>query len=207
MLAALRAGQSKYQLGDNDNLFDFTYVENVAHAHILAAYALLQTLQMFGDRQPLDNEKVDGEAFFVTNDSPVYFWDFARALWTMAGSLSAYPSSLSSSSRSVDTTTSTAASVTPRTDYRKDTWTIPRDLGLFIGGILEYAMWALGRTPTLTTQKVRYSCMTRYYSCEKSKRRLGYEPLVELDEGLRRTVEWFAEREREEGEKSGRRDR
>ena len=34
---------------------------------------------------PLDSEKVDGEAFMITNDSPVYFWDFPRMLWKAAG--------------------------------------------------------------------------------------------------------------------------
>lgn len=30
-------GKTHYQIGDNNNLFDWTYVENVAHAHLLAA--------------------------------------------------------------------------------------------------------------------------------------------------------------------------
>ena len=73
-----RTNKTGFQLGENKNLFDFTYVLNVAHAHLLAAYALLQTYKLA--TAPLDYEKVDGEAFFVTNDEPVYFWDFARAV-------------------------------------------------------------------------------------------------------------------------------
>lgn len=33
----LNTGRTKWQVGDNENLFDWTYVENVAHAHLLAA--------------------------------------------------------------------------------------------------------------------------------------------------------------------------
>jgi sterol-4alpha-carboxylate 3-dehydrogenase (decarboxylating) len=29
--------QTNFQIGDNTNMFDWTYVENVAHAHLLAA--------------------------------------------------------------------------------------------------------------------------------------------------------------------------
>ncbi|CEH19215.1 C-3 sterol dehydrogenase/3-beta-hydroxysteroid dehydrogenase and related dehydrogenases [Ceraceosorus bombacis] len=33
----LASGKTNFQLGDNKNLFDWTYVDNVAHAHLLAA--------------------------------------------------------------------------------------------------------------------------------------------------------------------------
>lgn len=35
-----KLGQSKFQIGDNNNLFDWTYVGNVADAHVLAAQKL-----------------------------------------------------------------------------------------------------------------------------------------------------------------------
>ncbi len=96
-----------FQLGSNENLFDFTYVLNVAHAHLLASFALLQTSKL--PTSPLDYEKVDGEAFFITNDQPVYFWDFARAVWKAAGSEKG-------------------------TEHM---WTMSKDVGMFIGGVLE----------------------------------------------------------------------
>ena len=37
----LKEGKSHFQVGDNTNLFDWTYVGNVAHAHILAADKLV----------------------------------------------------------------------------------------------------------------------------------------------------------------------
>lgn len=70
MLAPYYRGQTKFQIGDNTNLFDFTENTNVSHAHHLAAAALLTTLdrEEQGQSKPLDNEKVDGEAFFITSE-------------------------------------------------------------------------------------------------------------------------------------------
>ena len=160
-----------FQLGDNDNLFDFTYVENVAHGHILAARALLATAQL--KTQPLDYERVDGEAFFITNDSPVYFWDFARMVWKACGS-------------------------TLGTEH---VWVISKDFGLTLGGVMEWVYWIVGKTPKLTRRQVRYSSMTRYYDIGKAKKMLGYAPIVGLQEGIERSVAWFEEETRREGEK------
>ncbi|KAI9838637.1 MAG: hypothetical protein M1819_004951 [Sarea resinae] len=170
ILKAYRKGQTGFQLGDNDNLFDFTYVGNVAHAHVLAAIALLNTYAR--STAPLDHERVDGEAFFVTNDSPVYFWDFPRMVWKAAGD-------------------KTGTNV----------WTIPKDTGLKIATILEWLFWFVGKTPNLTRKQVRYSCMTRYYNIDKAKRRLGYKPLVSLEEGVQKSVKWFLEQEQQVNEK------
>lgn len=65
-------------------------------------------------------------------------------------------------------------------------------MGLALGTFLEWSMWVIGRTPKLTTRQVKYSSMTRYYDCGKAKRRLGYKPVVELGEGIKRAVAWHA---------------
>ncbi|KAK6914287.1 3-beta hydroxysteroid dehydrogenase/isomerase [Dillenia turbinata] len=40
LVDAARAGKSKFIIGDGNNLYDFTYVENLAHAHVCAERAL-----------------------------------------------------------------------------------------------------------------------------------------------------------------------
>ncbi|CAK9154723.1 unnamed protein product, partial [Ilex paraguariensis] len=40
LVAAARAGKSKFIIGDGNSMYDFTYVENVAYAHICAERAL-----------------------------------------------------------------------------------------------------------------------------------------------------------------------
>ncbi|KAF1346957.1 hypothetical protein BDV97DRAFT_300271 [Delphinella strobiligena] len=163
MLAPYYRGQTKFQIGDNTNLFDFTENTNVSHAHHLAAAALLTTLdrEEQGRSRPLDHEKVDGEAFFITNAEPTYFWDFTRRAWQLAG----------------DQTTS------------NQIWTIPKGVALFIAWILECIGFLTKKgEPNLTQTKVHYSCMTRYYNIDKARRRLGYKPIVSADDGLKRGV-------------------
>ncbi|KAL9601372.1 MAG: hypothetical protein Q9219_002548 [cf. Caloplaca sp. 3 TL-2023] len=169
LLKALRNKQTKFQLGDNANLFDFTYVGNAAYAHILAAIALLTTSQKFNTMPPLDHERADGVAFLITNTTPIYFWDFARAVWAAAGD----PVSLSC----------------PDSIIR-----INEPLGLFIAGLLEWVFWAgtLGRkVPSMTRGIVKYSCMTRYFDTGRARRVLGYDPVWGLEEAVGRTVRWF----------------
>jgi sterol-4alpha-carboxylate 3-dehydrogenase (decarboxylating) len=78
-----RQGKLRFQTGDGKNLSDWTYIENGARAHVLAAQALLRAHDL---SNPVDeDERVDGEAFFITNGEPVPFWQFLRALGAAAG--------------------------------------------------------------------------------------------------------------------------
>lgn len=79
MYDVIRNGQTAFQVGDNSNLWDFTYVDNVAYAHILAAENLMTP------EKELKYGSAVGEAFFITNGQPVYFWDFARGCWAAFG--------------------------------------------------------------------------------------------------------------------------
>jgi sterol-4alpha-carboxylate 3-dehydrogenase (decarboxylating) len=161
--------QLHFQLGSGENLFDTTYVGNVAYAHLLAAEALIATYDR--GTAPLDHEKIDGEAFIVTNDQPAYFWDTCRFLWTRYG----------------------------RTVNSDKIWMLPEGLAKFVGGAAEFTNWATGRKgkTLMSRQSVKYACMQRYYSCEKLKRRLKYVPLIRLDEALERSVRSFALEDRE----------
>ncbi|KAF1992147.1 sterol-4-alpha-carboxylate 3-dehydrogenase [Aulographum hederae CBS 113979] len=170
ILGALKRGQYKAQLGSNDNLFDFTYVGNIAYAHLLAAGALLSTHAILPSI-PLDMERVDGEAYFITNDTPVYFWDFARAVWKAAGA--------------------SDAMLDP-----KKVWVLHADFAMFIGNAMEWVYWGLRKgAPSLTWQKAKFSTINRYHNVGKAKKRLGYDPIVDLEEGIKRGVQSVLERE------------
>lgn len=168
-LGAYRSGKDNIQIGDNNNIFDFTYVGNASHAHLLAARLLLATAG--SSIAPLDHERVDGEPFIVTNDAPVYFWDFARAVYRAFGS----------------------------TKGTSHVWTLSRELGGFFGSLSETFASIRGVTPTFSKLRANYSCMTRYYNITKAKRILGYEPIWTLKEGLEKGVEWFLEQEKNTG--------
>lgn len=76
-MSAMLSGRSHIQLGDNSNLFDWTYIGNAAQAHLLAADRLSPSHPKYGS--------VAGQAFFITNSDPRPWWDFPRALWKEAG--------------------------------------------------------------------------------------------------------------------------
>ncbi|KAK6843275.1 sterol-4-alpha-carboxylate 3-dehydrogenase protein [Apiospora arundinis] len=168
MVNIYEQGKHNVQIGENENLFDFTYVENVAHAHLLAARALLVTAA--AETQPLDHERVDGEAFLVTNGEPVYFWDFTRAVWRAAGSDKGPGSA----------------------------WCLARETGLMLGFLSEVYFGLVRKPATFNRQRIIYSCMTRYYDITKARRRLGYEPLVSLSVGVQRAVAWTLEQKKKE---------
>ncbi|KYK55429.1 C-3 sterol dehydrogenase/C-4 decarboxylase family protein [Drechmeria coniospora] len=165
-LRAYHARRTGTQLGDNANIFDFTYVGNVAHAHLLAAHALLVTAA--ASIPPLDHEKVDGEVFFITNDAPCYFWDFARAVWRAAG----------------------------HDEGTERVWALPRSVGIAMGLASEVFCRIVGIPPTFTRQRAVISTMTRYYNISKAKMVLRYQPLWTLQEGVSRGVAWFLEQEK-----------
>lgn len=232
---AFKEGKAHYQIGDNTNLFDFTYVGNVAYAHILAAQKLIPPpvapdedkvdeiinrslpsidattgkhriptsdarplgpyvdpppnadalLAAFNDtsyvesrpvartrydqfskqaleRSELPPLQVAGQAFFITNGEPVYFWDFSRALWREMA-LGKYPT--------------------------KGFTVLPRTVGLTFATMVEWWGWLTGTEPVFTRYRVTYSCSNMYYNIEKARRLLGYEPQVGLEEGIKLSME------------------
>ncbi|MCJ1370279.1 erg26, C-3 sterol dehydrogenase [Loxospora ochrophaea] len=174
MIREYHKGTTKFQVGDNNNLFDYTYVGNVAHAHILAAIALLNT-HALAPTIPLDHERVDGETFNITNDEPLYFWDFPRMMWYYMGDNSGVDS----------------------------VWVLRRDLGLAIASVFEWIFWLMfwvKAKPTLTRRVIYLASMTRYFSVEKARRRLGYRPVVGMEEAVRRSMKAFGYERGELGE-------
>ncbi|KAG8163219.1 hypothetical protein KVR01_006516 [Diaporthe batatas] len=79
-----RAGRANVQIGDGKNLFSYTYVGNLVDAHILAAEALVRA---YAKPPPSPEWRVDGEAFFITNDEDHdwHFWDYQRAAAAAVG--------------------------------------------------------------------------------------------------------------------------
>lgn len=171
LLDLYKAGKTNIQLGNNSAKIDLLYVGNSADAHILAAEALYK---MHADTPY--RERVDGEAFFVTNDEPYPFWDFARAVWRAAGDQS---------------------------DPGR-VWVIPRTIGLIMATIVEWIFWLVfwgTKEPKLTRRKVKHTCMNRTFCIDKARSRLGYVPKVSMKEGIEKGVKWFQEAEVQEERK------
>lgn len=152
--AVAKLGQSKFQIGDNNNLFDWTYAGNVADAHVLAAQKLLD---------PVTAPTVAGEKFFITNDTPAYFWALARTVWKADGHVDKYNIVLS------------------------------RPIAIAVGHLSEFFSKLSGKEPGLTPFRVKIVCAVRYHNISKAKRLLGYEPRVDIEEGIKRTLAWMDE--------------
>lgn len=168
LVEAAASGSYRFQVGDGKNLFDWTYVGNVAQAHVQAAYALLDDYGEPVSSIPRER-RVDGETFIITNDEPIAVWDFARSLGAAAG----YPTN------------------------PEDIIVIPRFAALIVAPISEWAVWILSfgqRESRLTASKIRYSTMVRTFCIEKAKNRLHYKPKVGMVEGIRRAGESFSKK-------------
>lgn len=234
-------GQTRFQIGDNDNLFDWTYVGNVAHAHLLAAdrlglavtedeftYPLPDIYLSTGaskvptsrakpvgpstaaasaeatteeqraakayeqgkdvkdeaehDIRPVLRTKMDqfaavfngeegpnrtisqdcqvaGQAFFITNCEPMYFWDFARQIWKSMGHVN------------------------------ESRITLPASVGIVLATLAEAWSKLRGTEAGFTRFRVKFATQKRYYNAERARRLLGYEPIVGVEEGLKRTME------------------
>jgi sterol-4alpha-carboxylate 3-dehydrogenase (decarboxylating) len=173
IIGSAKKGRHKIQIGDNSKLFDWTYVGNNADAQLLAARALLRSL-----REPQsDDQKVDGEAFVITNDNPWPFWDFTRAVCAAAG----YPLE------------------------KKDIWAIPARVMWIITTITECLYWCFtfgSKQPRFTRSKLKYMVIHRYFDISKAKTRLGYSPKVSIEEGIQKTVQWYMNMTQQEKETS-----
>ncbi|KAK9473535.1 3-beta hydroxysteroid dehydrogenase/isomerase family-domain-containing protein [Dipodascopsis tothii] len=152
MLAVLKTNGTIFQLGDNLNLFDFTYIGNVAHAHVLAAQCLLDEKKV---------ESVAGEPFFITNDTPVYFFTMPRTIWAHKGYVPRFTIKMS------------------------------RPVGMTLAYLSEWYSWLMGREALFTRFRVAFTCANRYFNISKAKNCLDYKPIVGLEEGVLKTLEWI----------------
>lgn len=151
--AVARNGQAKYQLGDNNNLFDWTYVGNVADAHVIAAQKILTS----------EGSKLGGETFFITNDAPTYFWTLSRTVWKHDGYVN------------------------------KRNIVLNKPFAMILGYVSEFVCKILGREAGITPFRVKVVCANRYHDITKAKTLLGYSPVVDLEAGIKYTLDWMNE--------------
>ncbi len=103
-----------------------------------------------------------GQAYFITNGEPMPFWDFVRKVAARLGF--------------------------PPIKYRA-----PKSLVYAIAAVIEGIDTLKGGTLNaedgLTRFAIRYMCTHHYFSIEKARRDLGYNPSVGVDEGIERTCQ------------------
>jgi len=108
------------------------------------------------------NSVAAGQAYFITNGEPMPFWDFIRK-------------------------------VAARLGFPPVKYTAPKSLVYAIAAIKEGIDTLKGGTLNaedgLTRFAIRYMCTHHYFSIEKARRELGYNPRVSVEEGIERTCQ------------------
>lgn len=144
-------GETCFVIGDGNNLYDWMYIDNIVHAHILTIENLL----------PSGPQTAAGQAFFITNQEPAYFWDFMLYVWAQFGHV-------------------------PRFQVY-----IPTTLAVIIAFLLEIVTWLSGTPATLHRGSIKDAIRTHYADNGRAIKVLGYKPIVGLSEGIRRSCEGY----------------
>lgn len=153
MIEVCEKGQHRFQIGDNTSLMDFTYVGNVAYAHVLAAEKLVDP-----------SSPAAGQAFNLTNGTPVPFWDFASKVWYEYG----------------------------KHMPKKNKIILSYNASMVIACISEtiFSIKAMFVDKSklkegMTRSRIKQAMSSRYFNISKAKKLLDYEPQIGLEEGIR----------------------
>lgn len=135
--------ETNFIVGGGDNIYDFMYIDNAVDAHVLAVENLLSS------------KTAAGHAFFISNQEPVYFWDFLAAVWAQFDHV-------------------------PSVRVH-----IPTNVAWVAGYVLEWYTRLTGTAATMDTGSVKDGVRTAYSNNEKAQMILGYDPKIGLAEGVR----------------------
>ena len=181
LISRARSGDITHTIGSGRNLVDFTYVGNVIHAMILAMTRMSRPVSPLAPAaaQKLDAEQLaaraqlGGQCFFITNGEPRSFWEFISLILNETGCVG-------------------------------PTKSISFCIAYVIAWAMEWVRWVWsatawlhGRPPMaagLTRRTVCVMGCTQYFSIEKARRLLGYEPVCSIDQGLETTINYFFRR-------------
>lgn len=109
----------------------------------------------------LNSQTAAGEAMFITNGAPVPLRSLCLGIWSEFGHVPPFEVG------------------------------IPEGLAWWLGLGAEVFGWVVGGEGNLSRGVVDDACRDRYVSIHKAMRVLGYRPKVSLDEGIRRSCEWY----------------
>eukprot|EP01132_Coremiostelium_polycephalum_P008431 gene8431-10350_t len=144
-LEAAKEGKNKYMFGSGENICDWTYIDNVVHSHLLAADKMVP------------GSPISGQAYFITNDEPIKFWDMPIFAYESFGY----------SKPSI-----------------KIPFAVIYVIAWLIDMIVSLLSPVVTLHPTITLFRMVYSNSTRYFNISKAKRDLGYKPVVSVKDVL-----------------------
>jgi len=68
---------------------------------------------------------------------------------------------------------------------------IPKSLAYILATILEILFYPTGLTPPLHRRRLSFFTSERKYSIEKAREILGYEPKINMKDGIKQTIMWY----------------
>lgn len=68
VIAVAESGNARFQMGDRRNLFDYVYMGNLVHGHVLLVNAVLRASSL---QQVPKSERIDGEASLSMESLPM----------------------------------------------------------------------------------------------------------------------------------------
>jgi sterol-4alpha-carboxylate 3-dehydrogenase (decarboxylating) len=110
----------------------------------------------------------NGKAFFITNCQPIPMRKFKEMLWHQLD----------------ENSTESGSESYPY-------WIIPIWLICFIVGTLDSTLRLFGKQTPLSVKEIGAGVTTRYYNNGLAKRILGYEPVVTLEESIKRACKTY----------------
>ena len=117
--------------------------------------------------------RVDGEVFNITDGNPVPFFDLSRLIWRASGDF------------------------TPL----ENVTVIPAWLALGLAATAEWTFFILTlgqkKPKVLNKLLVTHCVLTHTYNMDKARRVLGYDPVPDLENGIKRSVEWEMQKRKE----------
>lgn len=160
LIKAAKDGKTKFRVGNRQNDNDFTYVKNVSHGLLLAAEKI---------------DKVAGEAFFITNDEPIPFWDYIGSVWETYGA--------------PKPTICIPLNVM---------WVIGMIVSFiyWLIAVLTAGHVKLEVPAPISPEKLSFYFTYRTHDISKAKKLLGYKPLLNMKEATKKTVDWFIEQDK-----------
>jgi sterol-4alpha-carboxylate 3-dehydrogenase (decarboxylating) len=197
-------------IGDGSNIVDFTYVRNVTYGHYLAAEKMGSIIEYGTSGGDLEVSEacstVNGQVYHITNDEPIQFWVFISSVLKKL------------KEKSVGTLASSKFSKITTPQFK-----LPYFAILYLAYLLQFiysvrvamvtsAYFMLGlvfseyassykhinfKPPFLSPFKVSLAGTHHYYSCAKAKRELGYVPVVNLEDAVDLTVDFYISLENE----------
>ena len=151
-----KEGKLRFQIGRGTWKSDYTYIDNLIDACLLAD-------------DKLDNQSpISGQAYFITNGEPMPFWDFVRAIV-----------------KRLD--------LPPMSDTP-----IPHQPVLALAYAREWfdtyvRGGTIGVEDGFTPFAISYMCTHHYFSIERARKDLGYDPKISIEEGLELTCRYLEE--------------